>query len=86
MAYLVVGSFGGPMVLNVTTLPQRAVAVLGVAGPAGPPADNGKTMGVVMHGSDPEAPRVSFAVVMWIGSVDPLNKAPFDIWVDTSTT
>lgn len=53
----------------------------GLAGPTGPvgPVEAG-VMFTFDHGTNAAAPRPAYAAVYWIGSVRPLNKAPYDIW------
>ncbi|HZV74589.1 MAG TPA: hypothetical protein VFF79_12800 [Conexibacter sp.] len=39
-------------------------------------------LGVVVHGTNASASRpVGYAVYVWIGSVDPINKVAGDIWI-----
>jgi hypothetical protein len=42
-------------------------------------------MGVVVHGSTAGTARpTTFAVITWIGTVEPSNMAVNDIWIDTT--
>jgi hypothetical protein len=45
----------------------------------------GSAMGVVVHGSNPSAARpAGYAVVTWVGSVEPANAISNDIWEETT--
>lgn len=47
--------------------------------------DLSKTMGVMVHGLDTNATRpVGYAVVTWIGSVEPVNMSVNDIWEEVT--
>ncbi len=70
---------GTPSVKN------SAGTVTNLHGAAGADADVTHTMGVVTHGASASVVRPSgFAVVTWIGSVEPTNAVNHDIWEDTS--
>lgn len=49
-----------------------------------PVAEKADGMGVVVHGDDAEVERpADYAVVTWIGSVEPENAQEGDIWEET---
>ena len=44
-------------------------------------------MGAKVHGDDANAPRpAGYKVVTWVGSVEPVNMEPNDIWAEDVTT
>lgn len=41
------------------------------------------SVGLIVHGSVAATPRgTDYSHYMWIGSVEPINKEEFDIWID----
>ena len=42
--------------------------------------------GVITHGNDPNVSRLTAETVTWIGTVEPVNLAPADIWIEPQTT
>lgn len=73
--YTVIGT------LNATTVQQGGSGIQLQT----PIATNG--MGVVVHGSTAGTARPSgFAVIHWIGTVEPTNAVNGDIWTDTDAT
>lgn len=60
----------------------------GPEGPAGPPGQDlppGVTVPIVVnHGDDPEFPRPDAEMVIWRGTVEPIEWTIEDIWHDIS--
>ena len=62
--------------------PQGIQGIQGTQGPAGS-VENGMT--VINHAADETVARtVGAAAVYWIGSVEPLNAADGDLWIEVS--
>jgi hypothetical protein len=67
--------------VNATTLQQ------GGSGVALASTLSSNALGVVVHGSTAGTARPSgFAVIHWIGTVEPTNAVNGDIWTDTDAT
>lgn len=88
---------GVAQTLDDTYLADVIVEQVGAENLVGPPGPQGETgpagrdatlgdnaVGRVAHGASPSVARPSgYALVIWIGSEDPVNKAAGDLWVRT---
>ena len=72
---------GGGAVTSVNA--QTGTVVLDAAGVSAAPSAN--AVGHVTHGGTAGTSRpTGYAVVIWVGSVDPTNKRTGDLWVRTA--
>lgn len=83
---------GVTQTLSDTYLADVIVEQVGVENLLGPPGPAGRdgaaaenAVGRVAHGASPRVTRPSgYALVIWIGSEDPENKAAGDLWIRTA--